>query len=169
MYYAAYGSNLHPLRLAERTPSARLVGAACVPGYRLHWHKRGMDGSGKCDIRPADDQVYVAVFDIDAAEGRCLDRIEGVGRGYRRGRLQVPEFGSCITYFAADDCVDDGLLPFGWYRELVLLGCRYHGFPADYRAAIEAVPYRADPDPARRSDNEARVTRILLDVAEMLR
>jgi hypothetical protein len=31
--YAAYGSNLHPLRLAARAPSAALLGTCALPGW----------------------------------------------------------------------------------------------------------------------------------------
>jgi len=49
-YYLAYGSILHPLRLGERISSAQLCGVTTLRGYRLAWHKRGADGSGKCDL-----------------------------------------------------------------------------------------------------------------------
>lgn len=169
MLYAAYGSNLHPLRLAARTPSAEYRGAAHVPGFRLHWDKRGRDGSGKCNIRPADGGIFVAVYELDDSDVAALDLVEGNGSGYVRGELDVPGFGNCASYFADEDWVDESLAPFCWYRELVMLGCVRHGFPADYRAAIEAVRFQRDPDQLRREDQQQLVTRLLLDVAESLR
>lgn len=35
LLYFAYGSNLHPLRLQRRTPSARLAGLAVLEGHVL--------------------------------------------------------------------------------------------------------------------------------------
>lgn len=49
IYYFAYGSNMLTERLIARTPSARPVGTSLLPGHRLTFHKRGRDGSGKCD------------------------------------------------------------------------------------------------------------------------
>lgn len=153
MLYAAYGSNLHPQRLLRRTPSAEFLGTARVAGLRLAFHKRGNDGSAKCslahDAGPAAG-VFVAVYGLGRAARRRLDGIEGVGSGYAHATLEVPGFGRCYTYLAEPGYVDDGLAPFDWYRELVLLGCRRHAFPASYRAAIEAVATRPDPDAVRR-------------------
>ena len=50
IHYLAYGSNLHPLRLTLRVPSARVIGVVEMPGYMLEFHKRSIDGSGKCLI-----------------------------------------------------------------------------------------------------------------------
>ena len=45
----AYGSNLHPFRLAQRRiRSARPIGVVPMQGKRLAFHKKSGDGSGKC-------------------------------------------------------------------------------------------------------------------------
>ena len=49
LLYFAYGSNLHPERLRERVPSAESLGVARLEAHVLRFHKRGRDGSGKCD------------------------------------------------------------------------------------------------------------------------
>ena len=54
IYYFAYGSNCNQAIMEKkgviaRTPSARPVGTSLLPGHRLTFHKRGRDGSGKCD------------------------------------------------------------------------------------------------------------------------
>ena len=41
MLYAAYGSNLHPVRLSARVRAARLLGAGSVTGWELRFNKRG--------------------------------------------------------------------------------------------------------------------------------
>lgn len=155
MLYAAYGSNLHPERLLRRTPSAEFLGTARVGGLQLEFHKRGRDGSGKCSIAEnrADTgaHVFVAVYALSRGDSLRLDRIEGVGSGYAHATLAVPGFGRCLSYRAEPGHVDDSLQPFDWYRELVLLGCHRHAFPAAYRAAIEAVGSRPDPDALRRA------------------
>lgn len=150
MLYAAYGSNLHPLRLRERIASARLLTTAFLPGWALMFHKRSKDGSGKCNIRQGGDGVHLAVFDISRADKSVLDRIEGVGMGYLRHDVDVPGVGRCATYVAQASHVDDSLLPYDWYRELVLLGARAHAFPPRYVDGIAAV--RSQPDPERRRD-----------------
>ena len=152
--YAAYGSNLHPGRLMRRVPSARWLGSATVPDLELRFHKRGKDGSGKCNIVAADSEVHVAVYEFEAAEKPLLDGIEGLGRGYEVSELTVTGFGSCFTYTAADTHINESLDPFDWYKRLVLLGCEYNGFPPVYIERIRAVAHAADPVPTRRTEND---------------
>lgn len=160
LLYAAYGSNLHPERLQRRLVSARLSGTGYLPGLALQFVKRGADGSGKCTILPGEPGVHFAVYTIDAAEKPLLDRIEGVGQGYELITLDLPGFGACFSYQASASHLVDDLPPFCWYREMVLRGCRLHGFPADYVAAIEAIVPLRDPDHDRRRNNWAIVDRM---------
>lgn len=150
--YAAYGSNLHPFRLRERTGEAALLGTAAADGLALRFHKRGsVDGSGKCNIIEArDSHVYVAIFEISRAGVDVLDIAEGVGAGYERSWIELDGFGRCLTYRAQESHIDESLTPFDWYKDLVLAGCRYHGFPAAYIEAIETAAALPDPDSERR-------------------
>lgn len=155
-YYLAYGSNLHPVRLARRLPSARLLGTAPLPGYRLVFHKRGMDGSAKCDLELADEAgsvAYGAVFSVAAAETGWLDQLEDLGTGYFKEQVTLRVAGtvlSAFVYFASQTHIDKGLAPFDWYKGFVLAGARRHGFPQEYLEQIESVPHRVDPDETRR-------------------
>lgn len=153
MRYAAYGSNLHPFRLSERISSAKLVGTSFVPDYSLHFHKRSVDESGKCNIVSGGTGIYVAIFDISTADKAVLDEIEGLGSGYYEVSLAVPELGECMSYSAEDSYVDDSLSPYEWYKELVLIGAHTHGFPASYIERIAAVNSRQDPNPHRDAKN----------------
>ena len=142
MLYAAYGSNLHPVRVQQRTPSAQLLGTAAIAHQSLNFHKRGYtDFSGKCNIVPCHSStVYVAVYDIPLAEMTLLDRHEGAGSGYNRALISVDGFGDCVTYIAAAAHIDESLSPFSWYKELVVVGCEKLAFPNSYVEAIRAVP-----------------------------
>ena len=161
MRYAAYGSNLHPLRLAARSPSARLLGTAAVPGWHLAFNKRGADGSGKCSIGLGGPGVWVAVFSMDRPDAERLDGFEGAG--YLRRELDVPGFGRCFTYLGEADWLDDALEPYDWYRDLVLAGARLHGFPREYVETIEAQACRRDEDRGRRERNASLLARIAED------
>lgn len=158
--YAAFGSNLHPRRLQDRLPAATPLGSACLPGWSLHFNKRSEDTSGKCNILPHGDGVHLAIYSLSAADKRRLDKIEGVGLGYETGIVEVPGFGVCATYFAADTHVDDTLVPYDWYRKIVLLGCRWHAFPQAYIDGIAALVTAPDPDPERSRKNWATVARL---------
>lgn len=158
--YAAYGSNLHPLRLGERVPSSRLIGTAFVAHFSLRFHKRSADSSAKCGIETPGEGVYVAVYEMSRADKALLDRIEGVGQGYAEQTIAVPGFDLCATYVAEPNYIDESLQPYDWYLELVLLGCRYLEFPEPYIASIAAVESIPDPDHARRQQNVSLIERI---------
>lgn len=153
MRYAAYGSNLHPVRLTERIPSAQLLGAGFLPNWSLCFHKRSRDDSGKCSIFAGDDGVHFAVFEMSAADKLALDMIEGLGAGYSEISLSIPGFGDCVSYIAEESHVDDSLKPYVWYKELVLEGARFHVFPDHYIRPIESIRAIRDPDPKRRARN----------------
>lgn len=161
--YAAYGSNLHPTRLIERTPSARLLGTSCLPDWSLRFHKRSLDQSGKCDIIAGTGGIHVAVYELSDADKTTLDEIEGVGAGYVDISLTVPGMGECKSYVAEESFVDNSLTPYDWYKALVLVGARAHSFPAKYVSEIEAVVACQDPDPQRSADNWAIIERAKMD------
>jgi len=164
LYYLAFGSNLHPLRLGERVPSAHQVGKVKLSGYRLAFHKRGQDGSGKGDLvwtgDPA-DRALGALFGLDAGEKPDLDAVEG--EGYRDDRIRVEHGGrgyDAFVYLGEEPFIDPELRPYRWYRDIVWHGARFQGAASDYLEAIAAVPAVEDPDPARRQRNEALLQRI---------
>ncbi len=153
MLYAAYGSNLHPVRLLTRLPGPRLLGVAAIAGKKLRFHKRSRDGSGKCNIIAGDGSIHVAVYEINAQERDLLDRIEGVGSGYCVETIEAPGFGECFTYVAPPSYIDHELRPYTWYKELVLVGCKALEFPVDYIAMIGNVAAIDDVDKERYAAN----------------
>jgi gamma-glutamylcyclotransferase len=161
LLYAAYGSNLHPTRIGERAPSSKLVGTTSVQGRGLRFHKRSNDGSGKCNIVVAPESIYLAVYELNISEKQGLDRIEGLGRGYEEQQLEVAEFGRCFAYVASQESVDESLVPYSWYKKLVLLGCEYHGVPETYVHAIRNVAETGDSDGERHAKNMALVGRMV--------
>jgi len=145
----SYGSNLSTARLRARTPSARPVRVAQLRDHVLRWHKRGRDGSGKCDVEPGAGSVWGVVYEIDRAEKPLLDDAEGLHRGYaeRAVVLEGPGAVRALLYHATD--IERSLRPYHWYKAFVLAGAREHGLPAEYVGAIAAVDSIPDPDRAR--------------------
>ncbi len=154
MYYFGYGSNMLTDRLQGRVRSATPVTTARLDAYSLCFHKRSRDGSGKCNIVPDDDQtVHGVVFDVASSGLHALDEAEQRGRGYSRQTLTVRDE-SCtfevFAYVAQSAYVDDALLPYDWYRALVLAGAREHRLPHSYVAEIESIQSYPDPNEERR-------------------
>lgn len=148
LLYFAYGSNLHPNWLRSRTPSAEILGTASVQNLNLHFHKGGVDSSGKCNIvrsDSADDVIHGAVYQFDASEKGVLDVAE---EGYRHERMNVGEYDDVLVYIAQDG-IDNTLSPYSWYRDIVVAGAQYHAFPEVYIAYIKSFKAIVDPDQER--------------------
>ena len=152
LHYLAYGSNLYPRRLQQRVPSARVIGTVGLMGWQLKFHKRGQDASAKCNIIQTGktaDVVYGAIYEMLASEKSKLDKVEGLNVGYGLAHIEIAEQGTVFFYTAEKDYIDNDLLPFDWYKELVVAGGRFHAFPETYLAQINCVNAIPDYDEAR--------------------
>jgi hypothetical protein len=156
--YFAYGANLHPARMRERAPSSRVVGTAVLEHHALRFHKRSRDGSAKCDVVPERGaRVHGVLYEVALQDFPQLDTAES---GYERVRVNVVVADGtvdAVTYRARPDAIAPDLLPFCWYRALVVLGARHHRLPAAYVDAIEKGPACDDPDPERSREMEVLV------------
>jgi hypothetical protein len=139
-------------RLTARVPSARFETTGILRSHALTFDKRGTDGSGKGNVRPASpsDAVHGVVYTIADAEMPDLDGFEG---GYARRMTTIridgrPQTAAC--YFAGGDATDPSLRPFDWYLALVVAGARQHGLPDAYCRTLEGVETVVDTDPERR-------------------
>jgi gamma-glutamylcyclotransferase len=163
--YFAYGSNLHPERLLQRVPSARVIGPAVIEGYRLAFNKRGADNSGKCNVMlaGAKARVHGALFHIDAPEKAALDRAEG---GYEVRHMNVLSGGEshqAFSYIAQPQNLVDELHPYDWYHSLVMTGGRYHDLPAAYLEQIAIHPVQCDADAERAYRNAQLLERMAVN------
>jgi gamma-glutamylcyclotransferase (GGCT)/AIG2-like uncharacterized protein YtfP len=167
IHYFAYGSNLHPVRLSERVPSARLITPASLSNYKLCFHKKSKDGSGKCNIVTSDEkkeQVFGAIYQLDAKHKARLDQFESKGSGYIDKQIAINHEGqtyACFSYFAQESHIVETLQPYHWYKKLVLLGAGYLKFPKNYLESIKRVASINDPDDARNQLNNRLIESIL--------
>lgn len=171
--YFAYGSNLLPARLLRRVPSARAIGPAVLSGYRLSFHKRGADQSGKCnafytgDMR---DYVIGVIYELSETDRPVLDRVEGPG--YATVGINVTMGDgtlSAFAYVARPTHIEHDLVPFDWYRDFVLAGARHHGLDEAYIGRIEAIHAQSDPDTVRSEENRAILRDAVLPTGEVKR
>jgi hypothetical protein len=123
-------------------------------GYRLRFHKRSADGSGKADAEytgDPQDSVWGVAFDLESSEKPALDKAEGLGAGYSEKMVTITdhqgEQHAALIYYA--DNKDPSLKPYSWYLRFVVDGARQHDLPADYIAALEDVDCAVDPDKDR--------------------
>jgi gamma-glutamylcyclotransferase len=160
----AYGSNLHRARIQARVEIQSILGTVFLPNWGLRFHKKGTDGSGKCNlVRAPGEAAYGLVYAFSAHDKSLLDKIEGVGNGYEDVTLPLGELdlshctlhGSeqVLAYLAVDTDIDDDLLPYDWYHRFVRQGAEQCGFPPHYLAHIDSFTHHRDPDESRRTAN----------------
>jgi gamma-glutamylcyclotransferase len=164
MKYFSYGSNMLEQRLCakNRVSDASCVGAASIHGYKLRFHKKSTDESGKCNMLFTGDQtdiVYGVVYDIPVAQLPNLDQAEGFGKGYHHEPLSVRLLDGTqicsMGYIADNGFIEDSLIPYDWYHNLVVAGAEQHVLPANYILALQAVRHVPDPKPERKNRREA--------------
>lgn len=159
--YLAYGSNMLPRRIELRLGPCEALGAGSLAGYELRFHKRGRDGSGKCDaFRTGDpsDTLFGAVYSLSRDQREMLDEFEGPG--YVSREISVLTRGGILTaytYVAREEHVEHGLRPFSWYKSIVVAGARAHALPAHYVERITSIGALSDPDPERHAHHQAIV------------
>jgi hypothetical protein len=162
--YFAYGSNLLPARLRLRTPSCRTLGVIRLPGYTMRIHKKGRDGSAKCNALYTGcqaDHVIGVLYEIDFTEKRVLDEAEGVGKGYDEVNVRIDFSGAvhnAFTYVADSRFIDESLKPFSWYKDLVVYGARVHALPDSYIEQIDRLEAVDDPDNVRARQHRRLLT-----------
>ena len=160
MYYLAYGSNLHPLRLTRRVPNASFVGTTRLDGALLTFQKLSADGSSKCNLdftgHPT-HVAYCAVYDIPKNEVHLLDEAEGLGIGYYKQQLLVnvgEDSLNVFLYLASQTHLVAELEPYHWYKGFVIAGARKHHFPTEYIEQIASVTSKDDLTNSRRIQME---------------
>ena len=142
-WYFAYGSNLEPKQIAERTHHVGETKIGWVEGYRFEFNKRSADGSGKANITPrAGGIVWGVLYQCDAQFLRKMDTYEGVKEGdYLRMDLSVQCTSerdvNAISYTAGQNFIAGSLKPSREYLDRILRGARHHGLPAEYLTEIE--------------------------------
>lgn len=150
--YFAYGANVHPAWLRRRIPDAILVGPGVLPGHRLVFRKRGRDGAARSDACPSDVPgagLPGALYSVRAPD---LQQLGAAGAGYLAKEVRVDSPAgpmAAITWVAAPDEIEAGLLPWDWYVALIRAGAEQLGLPERHRRWLATVRTTVDPDAAR--------------------
>ena len=90
--YAAYGTNLDPIRMGERCPHSPLATTGWLTGWRLTFggEDLGWDGALSTIVEDPIEQVFVAVYDITREDEADLDGWEAADSGlYRKTKVRV--------------------------------------------------------------------------------
>ena len=164
-WYLAYGSNMCRARLEARVGPCVAGGPAWLSGYDLRFHKRGRDGSGKCDAfatGDAADVVHGVLFGMNPGQCEALHGFEGPD--YAVATVTVMHADGerrAFLYLARASAIDASLAPFDWYHAFVIEGARRESLPESYVARLAAVSAMADPDAVRARTNAEILKQVL--------
>ena len=144
--YAAYGTNLDPLRMAERCPHSPLATTGWLTGWRLTFggEDLGWDGAMSTIVEDPLEQVFVAVYDVTREDELDLDTWEAADSGlYHKTKVRVATLtGELLTWTYVLDAYEGGL-PSASYLGLLASAAEAADAPADYVAALRARPCRS--------------------------
>lgn len=127
-FYVAYGSNLNIRQMAQRCPTAKVLGGAKLTGYRLLF--RGDRGGAVATVeKEKGGSVPVLLWKITHNDEAALDRYEGYPWLYRKETIKVKFKGRWIE--AMIYIMNEGR-PFGspsrYYFEVIKEGYVDAGF-----------------------------------------
>lgn len=147
--YAAFGSNLDPEHMKKRCPHSPLLGTGWLEGWRLTFggEDLGWEGSLSTIVQAPGEHVFVALYDVTAADARELDAWEGAESGlYRKLRVRVETLeGDRLAWVYVLDGYEGGL-PGARYVELLASAAEAAGAPDDYVAELRGRPCRSAPE-----------------------
>jgi gamma-glutamylcyclotransferase (GGCT)/AIG2-like uncharacterized protein YtfP len=154
MLYFSYGSNMSSRRLLSRVSSAEFVTTATLAGHALYFHKKGRDGSAKCDAfetKFEKDAVHGVIYEITESHKAVLDRIEGLGQGYWEKTVELvsPSGQMLVAYTYYATRIDRTFKPYHWYKHHVLAGALEYDLPAAYVDKLRKLESIEDYDPLR--------------------
>ena len=93
--YLAYGSNLNLAQMANRCPTARVIGSSEMKGWRLLF--KGSRTGAVATVEPDRGSfVPVLVWEITPADEAALDRYEGWPFLYRKEMVKVKINGKSV-------------------------------------------------------------------------
>ena len=135
--YVAYGSNLNRSQMARRCPSARVVGASVMEGWRLIF--RGAHKGAVATVEPFQGgTVPVLVWEITPGDEAALDQYEGYPVLYRKEMVTVTLNGKPVKAMAY--ILNEGRPPgepSGYYYSIILEG--YNEAFFDSQTLLRAV------------------------------
>ena len=148
--YAAYGSNMDPAQMILRCPHSPQRGTGWLEGWRLTFGGEdiGWDGAMATVVEQAGARVFVALYDVSPADERELDTWDGATLGYyRKAKVRVETLdGNVLAWLYVLNFYEGGLPAVSKVGTLAN-AAETAGAPADYVAALRALPCAKRSDP----------------------
>ena len=144
--YAAYGTNLGPVRMSERCPHSPLRTTGWLTGWRLTFggEEHGWDGALSTIVEDPLEQVFVAVYDVPEDDEDQLDAWEAADSGlYLKTRVRVSTLAGELVTWTYVLAAYEGGLPSASYLGVLADAAEAADAPADYVSALRRRPCRS--------------------------
>ena len=152
--YIAYGSNLNLPQMAQRCPSAKVVGASEIKDYVLVF--RGGRNGAVATVEPSEgSSVPVLLWKITPKDEAALDLYEGFPRFYDKEMMELPLDGQTVSAMVYVMTPGHRLgYPSDYYYNTIREGYETAGF--DTAVLEQAVDYteqlmESEPEPEQQS------------------
>lgn len=137
--YAAYGSNLDPVRMAKLAPHSPIVGPGWLSGWRLTFGRvdHGWDESLPTIVEDHTSQVFVMLYELTEQDEQTLNTAEGFDIDfYRRVHVRVNTLsGQFTAWLYVVNGYESGL-PRQSVVDAIVESAIVAGAPDDYVAMI---------------------------------
>jgi len=143
--YAAYGTNLDPVRMGERCPHSPMHTTGWLTGWRLTFggEDLGWEGSLATLVEAQGETVFVALYDVTTYDESFLDSWEGADTGlYRKIRLRVHTLDQDVLAWVYVLDAFEGGLPSARYLGVLAEAAEKAGAPHDYVNDLRMRPCR---------------------------
>jgi len=144
--YAAYGTNLDPIRMGERCPHSPLRTTGWLEGWRLTFggEEHGWDGALSTLVQDPFERVFVAVYDVPPQDEAALDQVEQADSGlYRKAKVRISTLtGEVLAWTYVLDAYEGGL-PSAVTLGILADAAEAADAPDDYVAALRRRPCRS--------------------------
>ena len=152
--YIAYGSNLNLPQMAQRCPSAKVVGASEIKDYALVF--RGGRNGAVATVEPCEgSSVPVLLWKITPKDEAALDIYEGFPRFYDKEMMELPLDGQTVSAMAYVMTPGHRLgYPSDYYYNTIREGYETAGF--DTAVLEQAIDYteqlmESEPEPEQQN------------------
>ena len=139
-YYAAHGFFINPVRIADKCPTAAIVGTGELKGYRLRF--KGVDAEAVAAVETDKDAtVPVLLWEITPADESALDIFEVFPAFCNKEQVKVKVDGKTVTalLYIANERTPLGR-PSVYHYNTILEGYEAAGFDTDIlRQALESA------------------------------
>lgn len=150
--YIAYGSNLNLTQMAQRCPTAKVLGASEIKDYELLF--RGSKTGSYATVEPCEGKtVPVLLWSVKPQDEKSLDRYEGYPTFYEKENMALSLDGKEVNAFVYVMTEGHRLgMPSQYYVDVIAEGYQSAGFDLNIlQEAITQAAQRMSQEPEQQS------------------